>query len=66
VGKFGDAQQMMWFLGWQPFAIIHGHNPIFTNYIDYPGGVNLMWNTSALLPAVVLGPITQLAGSVLA
>ena len=66
VGKFGDAQQMMWFLGWQPFAIIHGHNPIFTNYIDYPGGVNLMWNTSALLPAVVLGPLTQLAGSVLA
>ncbi len=66
VGRIGDAQQMMWFLAWPPFALTHGLNPIFTNYIDYPGGVNLMWNTSILLPGVVLGPLTQLAGFVFA
>ena len=65
IGLPGDPQQIMWFLSWPPFAITHGHNPLFTNYIDYPGGVNLMWNTSALLPGLVLGPLTSLAGFVL-
>ena len=65
VGLPGDPQQIMWFLSWPPFAITHGHNPLFTNYIDYPGGVNLMWNTAALLPGLVLGPLTSLAGFVL-
>lgn len=65
VGMFADSQLMMWFLGWPPFAVTHGQNPVFTNYLDYPGGVNLMWNASLLLPALVLGPLTQLAGFVL-
>jgi len=65
VGVSGDAQQFMWFLGWPPFAITHGLNPIFSNYGDYPGGVNLMWNASELLPGVVLGPLTQAGGVVL-
>lgn len=66
VGRIGDSQQMMWFLAWIPFALGHGQNPLFTNYIDYPGGVSLMWNTSILLPGVVLGPLTHLAGFVFA
>jgi hypothetical protein len=66
VGGVGDPQQIMWFLGWPPYALTHGQNPIFTNYIDYPGGVNLMWNTSVLLPGVVLAPLTQPAGFVVA
>src|SRR5438309_1575644 len=66
VGGAGDAPQMMWFMGWPPFALTHGQNPLFTDYIDYPGGVNLMWNTSVLLPGMVLGPLTQLAGFVIA
>jgi hypothetical protein len=66
VGVVGDPQQIMWFLGWPPFALTHGQNPLFTNYIDYPGGVNLMWNTSVLLPGLVLGPLTETAGFVLA
>lgn len=66
VGVPGDAQEFIWFLSWPPFAITHGYNPLFTNYIDYPSGVNLMWNGSVLLPAVVLGPITNIGGSILA
>src|SRR5438128_444098 len=56
----------MWFLRWPSFALTHGQNPLFTNYIDYPAGVNLMWNTTALLPALALAPIGHLAGFVLA
>lgn len=66
IGVVGDPQQLMWFLSWPPFALTHGQNPIFTYYIDYPGGVNLMWNASLLLPAVVLAPLTELAGFVVA
>src|SRR5487761_798796 len=66
VGVFGDPQQIMWFIGWPPFALSHGLNPLFTNYIDYAGGANLMWNTSLLLPGLVLGPLTEAAGFVLA
>jgi Glycosyltransferase family 87 len=66
IGVVGDPQQLMWFMGWSPFALTHGLNPLFTSYIDYPGGVNLMWNASLLLPATVLGPLTALAGFVVA
>src|SRR5882762_10138656 len=62
VGMFADSQLMMWFLGWPPFAVTHGQTLVFTNYIDSPGGVTLMWNASLLLPGLVLGPLTQLAG----
>jgi len=66
LGLFGDPQQIIWFLAWPSFAVAHGQNPLFTNYIDYPAGVNLMWNSSALLPALALAPIGSLAGFVLA
>ena len=39
LGLSGDAQQIIWFLGWPSFALAHGQNPLFTNYIDYPAGV---------------------------
>jgi hypothetical protein len=61
-GMYSDAQQAMWYLGWPPFAITHGQSLLFTNYIDYPGGVNLMWNGSMLLPGLALVPLTQLGG----
>ena len=61
----GDPQQFMWFLSWPTFALVHGLNPLFTNYQYYPDGVNLMWNTSVLLAGLVLSPITWLGGPVL-
>src|ERR1035441_5707453 len=45
----GDPAQMSWFLAWTPFALGHGLNPFFTNYIDFPLGVNLASNTSVPL-----------------
>jgi hypothetical protein len=63
---YADSTEAMWFLGWPPFAITHGQSLAFTNYIDYPGGVNLMWNGSMFLTGLVLAPLTQLGGFVLA
>ncbi len=67
-GNPGDPEQFMWFLAWMPHAIpqaiLHGHNPLVTDYQLFPRGVNLMWNTSVVLPAVLMSPITVLAGPV--
>lgn len=60
----GDPVQQSWFLGWVPWALLHGHNPLFTNWIDYPSGVNLGINTEMPLLGLLAAPITLTAGSV--
>jgi hypothetical protein len=57
---------MMWFLGWTRFALSHGYNPLFSDFLDYPHGVNLMWNSSTLLPGALLSPVTAWQGPVVA
>jgi hypothetical protein len=41
----------------------HGHSPLITHYVNFPSGVNLMWNTSVLLPALLVSPVTVLLGA---
>jgi hypothetical protein len=50
-------------LSWAPFSIGHGHNPLITHYVNFPSGVNLMWNTSVLLPSFLVSPATVLLGA---
>jgi hypothetical protein len=64
IGGGGDAVQFTWFLSWTPFALAHGHNPLLTTYLNFPDGVNLMWNSSVPLVAVAMWPVTALAGPV--
>ena len=66
VGVAGDASQFAWFLRWFPHAVSHGQNPLLTDHINFPDGVNLMWNTSAPLAALVLSPVTLALGPVFA
>jgi hypothetical protein len=66
LGVGGDPQLAIWFLRWQAFALAHGHNLLFTTYLDAPQGVNLMWNTTAPLMGVVLAPVTLTLGGVFA
>lgn len=66
VGGGADAPYTMWFMRWVAFALTHGQNPLLSDYIDYPGGVNLMWNGLFPLPAILLSPITVGLGPVLA
>jgi hypothetical protein len=61
-----DYAKMAAFLEWTPWAILHGHNPFFTNYQDWPGGVNLADNTSMPFVGLMMAPITLTGGPILA
>ncbi len=44
-------------------AVAHGQLPaLMTATLNAPAGINLMWNSSLLLPAILLSPITLLFG----
>ena len=60
----GDQFANVWFLRWTPFALLHGHNPLFSTYANYPFGVNLVTNTSVPLLGVFGMPVTLLFGSI--
>jgi hypothetical protein len=64
VGTTGDPSFSIWALQWLPFAISHHLNPFFTDYLHYPTGANMMWNGAILFPALVLMPVTVLAGPI--
>jgi hypothetical protein len=66
VGLATDPPIFAWYLRWAPFALQHGLDPLFTDYIHVPHGANLMSNTSILVPAVVMAPVTLLLGPVTA
>jgi hypothetical protein len=66
IGSPKDPQLFIWYLGWIPHELSLGHNPLFTDYLSYPDGVNLMWNTSMIFPALVLWPVTAVFGPVVA
>ena len=64
VGDAGDPPLFMWLLRWLPYALAEGQNPLFTLHLNYPDGVNLMWNTAIPLPALLLSPLTLAVGPV--
>jgi hypothetical protein len=60
----GDYVKMTAYLEWTPWAILHGHNPFYTNYQDYPGGVNLGINATMPFLGILLAPVTLTAGPI--
>jgi hypothetical protein len=64
-GGSGDPAIFIYFLRWVPLALDRGHDLLVTHHLNYPDGVNLMWNTSLVLPGLVLGPLTAKLGPVL-
>jgi hypothetical protein len=66
IGSRKDPALFIWYLGWIPRELAHGHNPLVTDYLSYAPGVNLMWNTSMIFPALLLWPVTALFGPVVA
>ncbi len=63
VGVGGDVGVYLWYLRWVPFALGGGHTPLLSSYLLYPHGINLMWNTSVLSPALLAAPITMAVGA---
>jgi hypothetical protein len=62
-GDMHDVDQMAWFMRYSEQAITHFHLPaLVTSVMNAPHTVNLMWNTSLLLPGIVMSPVTVVAG----
>ena len=65
IGAGGDPLDAMWYLAWIPHALSHGENPLFTTAMNYPRGVNVAWDTSIPLLAVLAWPVTAIGGPIL-
>jgi hypothetical protein len=62
-GDLQDVSLFSWFMHYEAAAVAHGRLPaLTTTTLNAPHGVSLMWNTSLLLPGVLLAPVTLLAG----
>ena len=63
VGDPTDVDLFAWFIRYSAESVAHGSLPsLVTTAMNAPRGVNLMWNTSLLLPGVLLTPVTLVAG----
>jgi hypothetical protein len=62
-GDNEDVDQATWFMRYTATAIEHFRLPaLVTTTMNAPHSVNLMWNTSLLLPGTIVTPITLLFG----
>ena len=57
-----DANLFGWLLGWTPHALATGQFPLFTDRMNFPTGVNLMWNNGMFLPGLLFAPVTAAFG----
>jgi hypothetical protein len=64
IGYDDDPHLFIWYLGWTPHQLAALRNPLFTTVLQAPGGVNLMWNTAVVAPAIVLWPVTAAFGAI--
>ncbi len=62
-GDIEDVDQATWFMRYTATALEHFRLPaLVTTAMNAPHSVNLMWNTSLLLPGAVVSPVTLLFG----
>ncbi len=54
----------VWWIQWAYSALIHGQNPFFSNWQNYPVGINAGVNGSMLILGVLVSPITSLFGPI--
>jgi hypothetical protein len=63
-GDTHDVDQMSWFMRYTEHAIVHFHLPaLVTSAMNAPHTVNLMWNTSLLLPGVIMAPVSAVSST---
>lgn len=62
VGIGSDPPQTMWWLAWTPFAVGHVQSPLLSDYMNYPNGLNLMWQTWIPAVGILLWPVTAIWG----
>jgi hypothetical protein len=59
-----DQGAYVWFLGWGEHQLAGLHNPLSASVLFAPFGFNLAWAASIQGPALLMSPITKLAGAV--
>jgi hypothetical protein len=59
-----DVQFYAWALGWWPWAVSHGVNPLFSNQIGAPHGYDLAWASTAPSVDLLMWPVTAAFGVV--
>ena len=64
IGVSEDPSLMMWFLVWWPHAIGTGLNPMLTDAIWAPMGIDLAWETALPLISLIATPLTYSVGPV--
>lgn len=62
VGNPGDPEEYLFFVKWFQYALWHHHNPLFSTWVNYPAGINLMWNTADPALGLAAAPVTAVAG----
>lgn len=73
VGSHGDpilsslateSSVFMWSMEWWAHAVGHAANPLLTSAVWAPTGMNLAWVTTLPGPALLLAPLTRVAGPI--
>ena len=59
-----DPSAFIWSMAWWPYAIRHGLNPLFSDYVWSPHGLNLTWMTAIPAVSLAMWPVTAVAGPV--
>jgi hypothetical protein len=59
-----DVQFYAWALGWWPWAVSHGVNPLFSSQIGAPQGYDLAWASTAPSVDLLMWPVTAAFGVV--
>lgn len=66
IGTGNDASVSMWFFVWWPYALAHRLNPLLTDLLWAPSGINLAWTTAVPLPSFLIWPVTASFGAIAA
>jgi hypothetical protein len=57
-----DPKTFLWSLVWWPRALREGQNPLFTDALWAPAGVDLSWVTTIPGPSLLMWPLTEAFG----
>lgn len=66
IGTSTDPTAFFWFIAWWPYAISHNLSPLFTRLLWAPAGASLAWATPIPFPAILVAPVTKIAGPIAA
>jgi len=59
---FTDPNFYIWSVGWWPYAVGHGINPLFSASIGAPHGYSLAWATTTPSVGLLMWPVTAVFG----